>query len=127
MIRRPPRSTRTDTLCPYTTLFRSASTSPALAAEMNSSGESSLFPPVHPATIIDRKIVMSSAFDAVISLFPLIPVYQGLGSKSRLDNWRHDFNKISLSSSKLDAIQFATDSFGRSEEHTSELQSLMRI
>src|SRR3546814_8927580 len=25
MIRRPPRSTRTDTLCPYTTLFRSNS------------------------------------------------------------------------------------------------------
>src|SRR3546814_3575190 len=24
MLRRPPRSTRTDTLCPYTTLFRSA-------------------------------------------------------------------------------------------------------
>src|SRR3546814_18729222 len=27
MIRRPPRSTRTDTLCPYTTLFRSLVTS----------------------------------------------------------------------------------------------------
>src|SRR3546814_17180084 len=26
MIRRPPRSTRTDTLCPYTTLFRSSDT-----------------------------------------------------------------------------------------------------
>src|SRR3546814_20316764 len=26
MIRRPPRSTRTDTLCPYTTLFRSGKT-----------------------------------------------------------------------------------------------------
>src|SRR3546814_17629153 len=26
MIRRPPRSTRTDTLCPYTTLFRSGGT-----------------------------------------------------------------------------------------------------
>src|SRR3546814_9582684 len=26
MIRRPPRSTRTDTLCPYTTLFRSRGT-----------------------------------------------------------------------------------------------------
>src|SRR3546814_13514741 len=25
MLRRPPRSTRTDTLCPYTTLFRSSS------------------------------------------------------------------------------------------------------
>src|SRR3546814_1110804 len=32
IIRRPPRSTRTDTLFPYTTLFRS--TSPALAAAM---------------------------------------------------------------------------------------------
>src|SRR3546814_12350534 len=28
MIRRPPRSTRTDTLFPYTTLFRSLSTAP---------------------------------------------------------------------------------------------------
>src|SRR3546814_14250941 len=27
MIRRPPRSTRTATLCPYTTLFRSSQTS----------------------------------------------------------------------------------------------------
>src|SRR3546814_19228601 len=26
MLRRPPRSTRTDTLCPYTTLFRSPET-----------------------------------------------------------------------------------------------------
>src|SRR3546814_12271939 len=34
MIRRPPRSTRTDTLFPYTTLFRS----PALAAPIESDG-----------------------------------------------------------------------------------------
>src|SRR3546814_3055389 len=32
MIRRPPRSTRTDTLFPYTTLFRSVSASVALVA-----------------------------------------------------------------------------------------------
>src|SRR3546814_7668126 len=32
MIRRPPRSTRTDTLVPYTTLFRSADGELALAA-----------------------------------------------------------------------------------------------
>src|SRR3546814_11109633 len=31
MIRRPPRSTRTDTLFPYTTLFRSGDPSPILA------------------------------------------------------------------------------------------------
>src|SRR3546814_4185506 len=32
MIRRPPRSTRTDTLCPYTTLFRSVPGGRAAAA-----------------------------------------------------------------------------------------------
>src|SRR3546814_15263076 len=32
MIRRPPRSTRTDTLFPYTTLFRSADPHPARVA-----------------------------------------------------------------------------------------------
>src|SRR3546814_11726756 len=32
MIRRPPRSTRTDTLFPYTTLFRSPAAAPAAAA-----------------------------------------------------------------------------------------------
>src|SRR3546814_15307367 len=32
MIRRPPRSTRTDTLFPYTTLFRSACTEHSAAA-----------------------------------------------------------------------------------------------
>src|SRR3546814_14490350 len=31
MIRRPPRSTRTDTLFPYTTLFRSQAFQPSLA------------------------------------------------------------------------------------------------
>src|SRR3546814_16617730 len=35
MIRRPPRSTRTDTLFPYTTLFRSQSAAPRRIAETN--------------------------------------------------------------------------------------------
>src|SRR3546814_17501785 len=39
MIRRPPRSTRTDTLFPYTTLFRSASASQA-SKRWNSSATS---------------------------------------------------------------------------------------
>src|SRR3546814_12318564 len=34
MIRRPPRSTRTDTLFPYTTLFRSKAAQPALMAKV---------------------------------------------------------------------------------------------
>src|SRR3546814_4144150 len=35
MIRRPPRSTRTDTLFPYTTLFRSTGVSPNLISMMS--------------------------------------------------------------------------------------------
>src|SRR3546814_21074790 len=35
MIRRPPRSTRTDTLFPYTTLFRSAANAPVLLARFS--------------------------------------------------------------------------------------------
>src|SRR3546814_13503901 len=38
MIRRPPRSTRTDTLFPYTTLFRSASLRDARGSQPRSSG-----------------------------------------------------------------------------------------
>src|SRR3546814_12730257 len=54
MIRRPPRSTRTDTLFPYTTLFRSRQLDPmhvlfsmpeldaiALGRQLNSAGEAS--------------------------------------------------------------------------------------
>src|SRR3546814_12446382 len=44
MIRRPPRSTRTDTLFPYTTLFRSANRLagrwPVIAVDLRGRGES---------------------------------------------------------------------------------------
>src|SRR3546814_11797870 len=42
MIRRPPRSTRTDTLCPYTTLFRST------LFGRNTTGGAILFSPRQP-------------------------------------------------------------------------------
>src|SRR3546814_5507022 len=70
MIRRPPRSTRTDTLFPYTTLFRSRKTS---------------------STILLRQTFAVQTKRTRIRL--------GGGLRERL----------------------------RSEEHTSELQSLMRI
>src|SRR3546814_5287023 len=90
MIRRPPRSTRTDTLFPYTTLFRS-----------NREGFMRI------ARIINNKLAVVSALVASI-LF------------------------LSLSSTNAFAVSgtingSATCFYGRSEEHTSELQSLMRI
>src|SRR3546814_1748045 len=43
MIRRPPRSTRTDTLFPYTTLFRSMIAADRVAALLLAAGESRRF------------------------------------------------------------------------------------
>src|SRR3546814_5246936 len=79
MIRRPPRSTRTDTLFPYTTLFRSAR-----HQQCQRGCASSFF--THPPT----------------SPTPTLTIAAALGGP-RTENER------------------------RSEEHTSELQSLMRI
>src|SRR3546814_10037483 len=83
MIRRPPRSTRTDTLFPYTTLFRS-----------------------HYST-------RTTAGDEVVQ------------------RCRMDMAEATPFACPVDCIFFEsrsiTDAGWRSEEHTSELQSLMRI
>src|SRR3546814_9750227 len=87
MIRRPPRSTRTDTLFPYTTLFRSVvEPHRPVAADMDR--------PVELAVDPDR------------------PRRFGMGQG------RSDGRQVAL---QLIACR------NRSEEHTSELQSLMRI
>src|SRR3546814_3385161 len=86
MIRRPPRSTRTDTLVPYTTLFRSRS---GAGAAHNADGSHQF--PGHARNLC------ASADN--VRLIPSDPVAIG---RPRL--WG-----------------------SRSEEHTSELQSLMRI
>src|SRR3546814_2104179 len=92
MIRRPPRSTRTDTLFPYTTLFRSGDligvTGDTILIDVQNIGETRFpFDKVHSAKLLmtDRLIEATAP----------------------------------LSAEGADSI--------RSEEHTSELQSLMRI
>src|SRR3546814_7317982 len=82
MIRRPPRSTRTDTLFPYTTLFRSRP------------GDGEF------AEAVDHRIPGRSQPGEI-------------GGRRR-QNLRIDQGRIDLGGR-------------RSEEHTSELQSLMRI
>src|SRR3546814_3339411 len=84
MIRRPPRSTRTDTLFPYTTLFRSG-------------GSRRRKRPV-------RQITSLSAS-------------KGLGSAAT--GW--------VAPQRQQTAPCRDIAAGRSEEHTSELQSLMRI
>src|SRR3546814_7994052 len=90
MIRRPPRSTRTDTLFPYTTLFRSGSPMP-----------------VGPA--------LSGGIQ------DLRPSDSGTECFRRLSAARG----VAQSCCKTEGV-FRSGGARRSEEHTSDLQSLMR-
>src|SRR3546814_9505710 len=91
MIRRPPRSTRTDTLFPYTTLCRSLRARPA---PLLRSGRGRRAAP-------------------------------GEGSAFR-DNLTHPHPNPSPASQERGSIIATRSRTHRSEEHTSELQSLMR-
>src|SRR3546814_1652241 len=102
MIRRLPRATRTDTLFPYTTLFRS---------------------PGHPSALIlsptreladqikDELVPLAKAADRTVTA-----VYGGVGYGPQNKAIRAGVDVLVACPGRL-----------RSEEHTSELQSLMRI
>src|SRR3546814_1824961 len=94
MIRRPPRSTRTDTLFPYTTLFRSPG------------GRRHL--PVHRALVRRTAHRLTSPQSSSCFQGPVAASHHAAEGVGR------PFVEL-------------LDKHGRSEEHTSELQSLMRI
>src|SRR3546814_9962484 len=115
MIRRPPRSTLTDTLFPYTTLFRSL-------AVVNSNQDRALGSglsdgsPLHVARknhvglgadhlelvdVAERPIIIAPRFQLLEATWRIVGMSRPTGQR-----WLEHT---------------------RSEEHTSELQSLMRI
>src|SRR3546814_9039837 len=102
MIRRPPRSTRTDTLFPYTTLFRSA----------GARGRTD-FVPINKA--------MSEAFDVLQTR------YANGGGITGMPTGYTEFDEMTAGLQPTDLLILAARPAMRSEEHTSELQSLMRI
>src|SRR3546814_7292571 len=101
MIRRPPRSTRTDTLFPYTTLFRSGRL--YLIYPFSGNGmpcyQQNFVEPTLPQKVLCRRI-----------------------------DPEHEIGRMRsprLTVSDLCSVHVSQQI--RSEEHTSELQSLMRI
>src|SRR3546814_4770201 len=97
MIRRPPRSTRTDTLFPYTTLFRSPFVVCPVTTQAN-------------AALRNERL---KGYEAGIDLAPAHDIALSL---TLFDNRvEHAVANVTLTPTL------------RSEEHTSELQSLMRI
>src|SRR3546814_2976394 len=122
MIRRPPRSTRTDTLFPYTTLFRSLQAGDAAADLLDDSRDLGVRPAApdgqRPRSVRDPGAVPDSRGIGQ----PWRAVRQRLG-------WRdHDEppQQLRCFAGNLAAPGDLRND-GRSEEHTSELQSLMRI
>src|SRR3546814_9303703 len=119
MIRRPPRSTRTDTRFPYTTLFRSAWWWPH---------DDAVLPPDLRVPVCRGSPGRHAAGDRcaragrrrpLVRLDRLQPAgaavhhgRPGAGARWRADRWRPDPGAGAVAA--------------RSEEHTSELQSLMR-
>src|SRR3546814_3662024 len=102
MIRRPPRSTRTDTLFPYTTLFRSLET---LMTDRTT-------------IVIAHRLATVRAADRIIVMDDGRIVEEG----------KHDeLDAADGLYARLARLQFQDNLAARSEEHTSELQSLMRI
>src|SRR3546814_5478604 len=105
MIRRPPRSTRTDTLFPYTTLFRSR----RRAA------------PPPPSDIARPAPRPFRSFQSLAWPSAILPLY--------VYRWRAPADGVRQARYRGPALRSAPARRGprRSEEHTSELQSLMRI
>src|SRR3546814_6995427 len=103
MIRRPPRSTRTDTLFPYTTLFRSR----IRKRKINMAAKEVKFGDDARSRMVAGVNVLANAVKVT------------LGPKGR--------NVILDKSYGAPTVTKDGVSVARSEEHTSELQSLMRI
>src|SRR3546814_1389981 len=103
MLRRAPKPTPTDTLSPYTTLFRS--THPTRARDVRTFTESGAR---------QRCTIRRTRAHRTHSYGP-----DGLGLLVHLDSDAHQYTRS--------PGHGGMGSAGRSEEHTSELQSLMAI
>src|SRR3546814_2851713 len=120
MIRRPPRSTRTDTLFPYTTLFRSPVTEQR-----------------HQDRKADRRLGCRHGEDEKHEDLA-VGIAEEAGKRDKidihrkqhqLDGHQQDDHVLAVDDDpgNADAKQHRAQGEIKSEEHTSELQSLMRI
>src|SRR3546814_4612010 len=121
IIRRPPRSTRTDTLFPYTTLFRSRGGGPSGADDAQAAARGSGLADARLCGCLFDLPVRSEGRAAQIR--PARPRPAG-GAWSPKDDWRPGRHDRGYGA--YDGARARTDRT-RSEEHKSELQSLMRI
>src|SRR3546814_1857837 len=137
MIRRPTRSKRTDTLFPYTTLFRSErcisrETTPEICAQASSACVIPSMPYQKHYKLVDD---VTSHFDAVTATIDgfTLSRYVGFFAVASAAVIESAYKDIVLDFAERTHPTFSSyfasrhEQVNRSEEHTSELQSLMRI
>src|SRR3546814_2932463 len=115
MIRRPPRSTRTDPLFPYTTLFRSFTVEKLVAARPGDTVETA-------GWTLRFKQILPMAGDNWTALQADMEASRDGGEPVLI----HPQSRF-FASPPTTTTEAALLTRWRSEEHTSELQSLMRI
>src|SRR3546814_4408949 len=132
MIRRPPRSTHTDTLFPYTTLFRSLITYPAKNGDADKVFEAALEAGAEDVSSSEEEHEIWTAQDALHEVAKALEPVLGEAEGAKLA-WKPqtmidvDEGAAQQLFKLIDALDDADDvQTVRSEEHTSELQSLMR-
>src|SRR3546814_4909051 len=123
MIRRPPRSTRTDTLFPYTTLFRSTLKLKRDWCDVNEL----IFLVIQKLPAEDAVRICFEPDDAL----PLVKLDGGL-IETAVYALVHNATRYTPKQTPIEIATSYNDNqllidVSRSEEHTSELQSLMRI
>src|SRR3546814_4710979 len=150
MFRRPPRSTRTDTLFPYTTLFRSTSLG-SVSLKLLAKTETVIRQRVerlgghlnhvwicdHDEAALTNLLADSSEADLVLIMAAsatadredVVPaaIRQAGGRVERVGMPVDPGNLLCLGWLRRRAVIGLPGCARRSEEHTSELQSLMRI
>src|SRR3546814_1590314 len=145
MIRRPPRSTRTDTLFPYTTLFRSGK-----SCRFNAKQDHNAYmnAPTLPRSLrkapplpkqLDARL--ASDFSGLLHeqktelLMAIYLDHSGHVARSsprlRVERARHSCQSVQSCKRRCCLAMIDSSCYTiihpRSEEHTSELQSLMRL
>src|SRR3546814_10781744 len=120
MLRRPPRSTRTDSLFPYTTLFRSA----AFEARRVFGDDIEVARRIEQAGTQQEQIVVVRGDTFVMPEIARVRLAAEVGFEELRGSDALDVPQVEIlvtAQSEEAAVVL------RSEEHTSELQSLMRI
>src|SRR3546814_1025527 len=123
MIRRPPRSTRTDTLFPYTTLFRSLAVAGFRPEDIEVVAQQNLLTVTGTRAEDDgqgeylHRGIAARAFERRFQLADFIEA-----GDARFEN-----GLLSIALRRVVPEAMKPRKIARSEEHTSELQSLMRI